>query len=287
MRANLLIVLAALFAASAFGQSVPPAIYTDPPTDAANPARMSVLQIPTHGVQINGIVYQASGAGPHPTIVICHGLPGDEKNLDLAQALRRAGWNAVTFNYRGSWGSPGDFRFSHTVEDAEAVLAYLRDPANAKKLGIDTHRIVIAGHSMGGWVVVHVAAQDHGLYGAIIFSAADMNQIGEMPRERLVAFTTENMHALAGVTPESMADELSGLDKKSRFEDEAAGLAHTPLLALTAHEAIAPQTDALVAAIRAHDGNNVTEMHVDTDHGWSDHRIALESIIITWLEKLH
>ncbi|MDO8912512.1 MAG: hypothetical protein Q8N10_08825 [Phenylobacterium sp.] len=32
---------------------------------------------------------------------------GNEKNLDLAQAVRRAGWNAVTFNYRGSWGSPG------------------------------------------------------------------------------------------------------------------------------------------------------------------------------------
>ncbi|MFD3266336.1 hypothetical protein [Phenylobacterium ferrooxidans] len=32
---------------------------------------------------------------------------GNEKNLDLAQAVRRAGWNAAAFNYRGSWGSPG------------------------------------------------------------------------------------------------------------------------------------------------------------------------------------
>lgn len=86
-------------------QSVPRAIFTDPPPDPANPARLTVLRIPTHGVQINGIVYQPSGAGPHPTLVICHGLPGDEKNLDLAQAVHRAGWNAVTFSYRGSWGS--------------------------------------------------------------------------------------------------------------------------------------------------------------------------------------
>lgn len=287
MRKSVLIVLAVLFAASAFGQSVPAAIYTDPPADAANPARMSGLQIPTHGVRINGIVYQPSGAGPHPTIVICHGFPGDEKNLDLAQAVRRAGWNAVTFNYRGSWGSPGDFRFSHTIEDAEAVLAYLRDPANARKLGVDTHRIVIAGHSMGGWVVVHVAARDHALYGAIIFSAADMNRFADMPRERLVSFMAESMHALAGVTPERMADELSGLEKKSRFEDEAAALTRMPLLALTAQEPIASQTDALVRAIRAQSGNDVTEMHANTDHGWSDHRIALESIIIAWLDKLH
>lgn len=54
---------------------------------------MTVVHIPTHGLLINGVVYQASGAGLHPTIVICHGLPGNEKNLDLAQAARRRSLN--------------------------------------------------------------------------------------------------------------------------------------------------------------------------------------------------
>ena len=48
---------------------------------------MTVLHIPSHGVLINGLVYQPSGPGPHPTLIICHGLPGNEKNLDLAQAV--------------------------------------------------------------------------------------------------------------------------------------------------------------------------------------------------------
>ena len=115
-------------ASAARAQSVPTAIFTDPPADAAHPAKMTVLHIPSHGVLINGIVYQPAGAGIHPTLVICHGLPGNEKNLDLAQAVRRAGWNAITFNYRGSWGSPGAYRFTQNLEDADAVLAYLRDP---------------------------------------------------------------------------------------------------------------------------------------------------------------
>lgn len=59
-----------------------------------------MLHIPSHGVWINGLIYQPSGAGPHPTLIVCHGLPGNEKNLDLAQAVRRAGWNAVTFSAR-------------------------------------------------------------------------------------------------------------------------------------------------------------------------------------------
>lgn len=287
MRAYILIILAAFFAGTTLGQTVPRAIYTDPPADAAHPAQMTVLHIPSHGVKINGIVYQPAGAGPHPTLVIFHGLPGNEKNLDLAQAVRRAGWNAVTFNYRGSWGSPGVFRFSHTLEDADAVLVYLRDPANAKRLAIDTHRIAIAGHSMGGWVVVETASHDHALIGAIIFSAADMSKVGELPRDHLVSFMAENMESLAGVTPESMADELRALGKTYRFENAAAGLTHMPLLALTADDGLAPDTDALVRAIRAQGGHEVTEMHVATDHSWSDRRIALESIILTWLARLH
>jgi acetyl esterase/lipase len=146
----LIIVAAFCIAPFALPQSVPAAIFTDPPADAAHPAKMTVLHIPSHGVLINGIAYQPAGAGLHPTLVICHGLPGNEKNLDLAQAVRRAGWNAITFNYRGSWGSPGVYRFTQNLEDADSVLAYLREPANAARLEIDTQRIAIAGHSMGG-----------------------------------------------------------------------------------------------------------------------------------------
>src|SRR5678816_2662242 len=151
---------------------------TDPPRDAAYPARFEVLHIPSAGVTINGVAYVASGRGTHPTLVICHGWPGNEKNLDLAQAVRRAGWNAVTFNYRGSWGSPGDFRFDHTVEDAAAVLAFLRDTANVRALGIDTTRLVVAGHSMGGWVAALIASRDARLRGAVLISAADIGLIG-------------------------------------------------------------------------------------------------------------
>ncbi len=287
MRPSIFAILVALSAATTSAQSVPPAIFTDPPADAAHPARMAVLHIPTHGVEINGILYQPSGAGPHPTLVICHGLPGNEKNLDLAQAVRRAGWNAVTFNYRGSWGSPGVFRFAQNIEDADAVLAYLRDPVNASRLGTDPHRIVIAGHSMGGWVVVNTAAHDRNLIGAIIISPADMAAQAGVPRDRLVAAMADNMESLAGVSPESMADDARALGNRFRFESAAAGLAQTPLLALSSDDGLGPGTDALVRAIQAQGGHKVTALHVATDHGWSDHRIALESAILNWLASLH
>ena len=271
------------FSLAAFGQT-PQAIFTDPPHDAAHPATMSVEHIPSHGIAINSVVYQAAGAGLHPTLVICHGLPGNEKNLDLAQAVRRAGWNAVTFNYRGSWGSPGSFRFAQNLEDANAVLAYFRDPKTAARLQVDTTKIVLAGHSMGGWVTVHTAAHDPGLKGVILISAWDAGKAGATtPAEKLEAEMAEDMESLAGTNPKTMARELIVNAKQFSFAKVAEALRKTPILALTADDGLADDTNALVKAIG---GTKVTLKHAATDHSWSDRRIELESLILNWLGGL-
>src|SRR5580704_6737425 len=287
MRALYFAILVLACSAAISGQTVPSAIYTDPPADAKHPAAMTVLHIPSHGLLINGVVSSPAAARPHPTLLICHGLPGNEKNLDLAQAIRRAGWNAVTFNYRGSWGSPGSYRFAQNLEDADAVLAYLREPSNATRLGIDVKRIVIAGHSMGGWIVAQTAAHDHGLIGAILISMADMGLAGGRPRAKAVAAMADDMETLADVTAESMVDELVAHAKEFVVDGTAPGLAQIPVLAITSNDHLASQTDALVAAIKAKGGTRVTTAHLDTDHGYSDRRIALESIVITWLSGLN
>lgn len=272
---------------AAFGASpVPAPIYTDPPRDAAHPATMVVLHVPVGGVEINGVAYVAAGAGPHPVLLICHGLPGNEKNLDLAQAARRAGWTAVTFNYRGSWGSPGTFSFSGNLVDAAAVLSYLRDPANAAKLRADPTRIVVFGHSMGGWVAAKTGEHDQRLAGVILASAADFSRLGGMSRAERIALAADNMESLAGVSAESMADELGANSAAYALRPDAAALARTPLLVLTSDDGLAPHAEALVAAVRAAGGTRVTSAHVATDHGWSDRRIELESRVLRWLARL-
>jgi pimeloyl-ACP methyl ester carboxylesterase len=282
------IAVAASFFGLALGaQQVPAAIYTDPPHNAQHPARMEVLHIPSGGVKINGVAYLVAGAGVHPTFVLLHGLPGNEKNLDLAQAVRRAGWNAITFNYRGSWGSPGVFRFAQNLEDADAVLAFLRDPANAAALGIDTTHLVLAGHSMGGWVTVHTAAHDHRLRGAVLISAADMAAIsGSPPRAQDVAHMAGDMESLAGTTPERMADEMIAHKDAWNFASSYDGLAAVPMLVITSNDGLAPMNNALVAAVRARGNKNVATAHLPTDHSYSDQRIALESAVIRWLQKM-
>jgi dipeptidyl aminopeptidase/acylaminoacyl peptidase len=94
-------------------QKVPSAISTDTAPDL-NPGASSVkMTVPSHGEMLLGILYEAAGPGKHPTVLLLHGFPGYEQNLDLAQAMRRAGWNVLAMHYRGSWGVGGDFSLAH------------------------------------------------------------------------------------------------------------------------------------------------------------------------------
>ena len=76
-----------------------------------------------------------------PIWVSLFGYPGIEENPDLAQSIRRAGWNVIFFHYRGSWGSQGAFSFANCIEDTQAAIAWARDPQNAKKFSVDPGRL--------------------------------------------------------------------------------------------------------------------------------------------------
>ena len=220
MRLRQLLAASALLCATLHlhAQQLPAAITTDPAPDKANPATIETFQIPSHGSMLNALAYIAEGPGPHPVVVLLHGFPGNEKNLDLAQAIRRDGWDVVYFDYRGSWGSPGDFSFTHSIEDTQSAIAYLRDAANAKKLRSDPAYIVLIGHSMGGFMARYVGAQDAGIKFVGLISAADMGvdkvqslKPGQekMANAALAAhFAAEGMAPLAGCTPESLAKEV-------------------------------------------------------------------------------
>jgi len=95
---------------------------------------------------------------------------------------------------------PGRKKFAQNLEDADAVLVYLREPSNAVRRQIDTKHIVLAGHSIGGWVTVMTAARNYALAGAILVSAADMGFLGRTDHDKLVQEMADNMESLAGVT---------------------------------------------------------------------------------------
>jgi pimeloyl-ACP methyl ester carboxylesterase len=118
--------------------------------DKDSPAGSTELFIPSDNALLAGLIYKANGAGKHPTLLLLHGYPGNERNLDLAQVVRATGWNVIYFDYRGSWGSQGKFTLMNCVGDVVNVVKFCNKFQDSLK--IDTSNIVLFGHSMGGWV---------------------------------------------------------------------------------------------------------------------------------------
>jgi hypothetical protein len=60
-----------------------PAIAQDPPPDKEFPASTEAPDITSHGVRLNAVFYLASGRGPNPAVLLMHGFPGNEQNMEL------------------------------------------------------------------------------------------------------------------------------------------------------------------------------------------------------------
>ncbi|HEY0437944.1 MAG TPA: HIT family hydrolase, partial [Phenylobacterium sp.] len=70
--------------APAFARNIPAAVISDPAPDAKHPTRNQQALVPSGGVGMNAEFMLAGGAGPHGTVILFHGIPGNEQNLDLA-----------------------------------------------------------------------------------------------------------------------------------------------------------------------------------------------------------
>jgi pimeloyl-ACP methyl ester carboxylesterase len=275
------------------GQPIPSSVVSDPVPDLAHPPRSAQVLVPSHGLGMNALFYLAGGVGPHPTIVLLHGFPGNEQNLDLAQAIRRAGWNVLTLHYRGAWGSPGIFSIGHVLEDADAAIAFVRRPDIAAKFGIDTHRIVLGGHSMGGFASAAHARTDAGLLAVVLIDAWNVGATGDAlskvsgaRRAALAAKDFDDIgNSLHGATATSTAEEIIAHGADWNFLSWANDLTRRPLLVIGASKALGEENRQLAEAVtRA--GGKVTAITIPSDHSFQDHRIALAAEVIDWLQKL-
>lgn len=272
---------------------IPPSVVSDPTPDPVSPPRSAQVLVPSHGMGMNGLFYLAGGAPPHPILVLLHGFPGNEQNLDLAQAVRRAGWNVLTLHYRGAWGSPGIFSIRHVLEDADAAIAFVRRPDIAAKFGIDAKRIVLGGHSMGGFASAAHARNDAELLGVVLIDAwnvgATANEFSKVTGTQRAALALKEFddlgNSLHGATATSIAEEIVAHRSDWNYLSWATGLTRRPLLVIGASRALAEENRQLAQAVTSA-GGRVTALTLQSDHSFQDHRIALAAEVTNWLQKL-
>jgi pimeloyl-ACP methyl ester carboxylesterase len=266
------------------------AAQADPPRDAAKPPGMEELTIPSGTTRMNGFIYLAQGAEPHPVVVFLHGYPGNERNLDLAQAVRRAGWHALYFDYRGSWGSGGTFGFQNALDDVEAALAWLRTPETRTRFRVDADRIAIVGHSVGGWLAMMHAADDPATRCIAPLDPANLGGTGKRaraePSRDFGAYFRQTTHPEAGPIRARADDLLRELVRNADrwdYLDLAPALKGKSVLfiASTAEAEAGRQT--LTRRLADAGATHVRSLHYDDDHPFSAHRLALAEELVTWL----
>nr|MCU0793832.1 alpha/beta fold hydrolase [Opitutaceae bacterium] len=270
----------------------------DPVFDPKYPPSMHAFKIPSAGVDLNALLYRASGAERRPVVVVFHGYPGNEKNLDLAQAIRRAGLHVLWFNYRGSWGTGGEFSFANALEDARNVLAFVRSPEAAERFGFDASRIAVVGHSFGGWLAFNVGAEDQNV--RAVAGLASWNAVvsvratGGDPEKKaaLIAALDEFgpvSGPLRGAGSARIYDEVLENAVAYDFFRKAERLKTRPLLVIAGSRDVDQPLDAyhdpLVVALQDAQAPRVEVQVYDDDHSFSASRLALADRVTRWLVR--
>jgi pimeloyl-ACP methyl ester carboxylesterase len=264
------------------------AISQDPP-DSANPPSMEEWSVPSHGVKMNAVLYLAGGDGRHGLVILLHGFPGYERNFDLAQSMRRAGWDVLVFHYRGAWGSPGDFSFANAMQDTEAAVEYARSPEVASKFHIDPRRIVLIGHSMGGFMAAYAGSRDPRILGVAMLAAWNIGADGSLPpeaRKKRIAGMEEERGPLHGCTAEGLMNEIVRHATEWDYTKYAPSLKSRSVLIISTNDMLRSANEGMDAALRRAGSSQTKYVHLETDHGFSSKRIALQQVLLEWLATL-
>ncbi len=263
--------------------------------DTENPACLKTVVLKSKEKRCLGSMYIAQGKGPHPTVNLLHGFPGYEQNVDLAQVLRRVGYNVLIFHYRGSWGNQGNYSFSDVLEDVQVSMEFLNSEEALNKYRVDKNKIILIGHSMGGFASLMTAAKNSQIKAAVSISGFNLGAFAESIYEneqktnKSIAEWIENIYPLSGTCAKKLVNEALSNIHNYNIINYSDKLSKVPLLLIGGSR----DNDApinihhipLVNALREKNAQDLEEIILNSDHAFSDKRISLIQEVVSWLEK--
>lgn len=232
------------------------------------------VKIQSNGSHLVGRMWLAKGDAPRPTVLLLHGIPGIDQNHDLAFALKHAGWNSLIMHYRGCWGSQGTYSLHHILPDVDAMLNFLLTDDD-----VNSDKVVVCGHSLGGWAAVVAGARHPDIAGVISLAGVnDWKQMGlteEVVEPSMARF-------LNGVSASQIVQESYKLEVASHVVTELNG---RPLLIVHG------DSDSAVAISHSYELQkqypDSTTLHTVTgaDHGFAWERDELIQAVLKWLDQ--
>jgi alpha/beta superfamily hydrolase len=233
-------------------------------------AGLSGVSFTSEGCRLLGGFYKAAGDTLRPTAMLLHGLPGIEKHLDIAYALRDLGWNCLYFHFRGCWGSHGAYDLAGLANDMRAATDWV-----AQQPEVDPERIVVIGASTGSHPALVCGAADPRIRAIVGISPVIEPGAFQFPPEMAAEFAA----MLHGVTGPDLVDQWNALP--SLTPALSAFSPRPVLLVASEQDDIFPPSQ--YAAVVAPFANLQLVTHPDADHSFSAYRPWLVHTVTDWL----
>lgn len=239
-----------------------------PPRSAAESFRFA-------GKKMVGVLTTPGRSRKAPGILMLHGFPGSEQNVDVARALMDMGIASFRLHFSGAWGSEGYYRFSTLVAQAQAALRWF-----SRRPEVDARRLGVFGFSMGGWTALNLSGAESAVRAAVAVAPVGGP---EMVAPSNGAFIRSHCVPLRVRSPRGLVRDFR--EAVTRF-DPAAAAARTRADLLLIHgsaDAVIPY--AVSQRIRAAGGSSRCRLvkAAGADHSFLDRRNWLARRAARWL----
>ena len=236
------------------------------------------IQFMSGDARLIGVLYAAADSGPRPTAILLHGMPGSEKNVDIAYRLRDLGWHTLLPNFRGAWGSGGDFDLTTQPDDATAAIDYaMKLPGQWRA---DPRRIALIGYSFGSRAAI-VAARRDPRVGAVV-SLSGVADFDDLMLSN--QFFDNSTHFLSGTSRQGLLKQWSKLGGEENPITLADRLAQAMLIVHGTEDEIVPYF--MAPALYEASKRRATLVPIDgADHTFTEQRAQLVDIVTGWLER--
>ncbi len=249
------------------------------------------------GANIHALFYKASGVGPLPTVVLCHGFPGNNTDvLGLGGKLMKEGFSALAFNYRGTWGSEGLLTIANSLEDVISAIRYVKSSFAVREFDVDPSSIAVIGYSYGGGMALLGSLNAPAVRRVVVIAGGNLSEVGRMMQQsdgfkrtvlKMVDQGISDSGSRGSKAEELFAEIFADMDKYDLVKHVEA-LSCKDVLIIggwrdqenTIEHHILP----LFRALQRHGAKQVQIEILDADHSFMDVRNQLADRIVSWLK---
>lgn len=224
-----------------------------------------------------------------PLVVLFHGIPGTELNLDLAYELRENGFAVLAPNYNGCWGSKGDYRIEGIPGNIRTVLDFACSDEFVDRAGIDPERICVVGHSLGGWAALISPRISQRVRGIVAIDPLVDPMFGREAGDDDddAAFLHDFAVPLRGVTAKQLAEGMRFIAREWLPIDVIADLGDRffMLLCATGPDAL-PLDPSLALLNRVRSSNPAAEFWaLNSDHSFISCRPLMRKLVVDFVRS--